>query len=125
MALTLVGIGLAVRGQRTVDDQLTVRCQRTRHLRTHLTAHTVNRLGHAVVASYVGHPFAQVLILGADHRGACMVRIVLTLLRSLQISRWLGVRSVGSAPGGGDSDQRADYSRTSSDAAATEWVFRV
>ena len=59
-----------MRGQRTVDDQLTVRCQRTRHVRTHLTADTVDRLGHAVVACYVGHPFAQVLILRADHRGA-------------------------------------------------------
>src|SRR6478735_4931009 len=65
-----ISIGLAVRGQRTVDDQLTVRRQRPRHVRTDLTADTVDRLRHAVVAGDVGHPFAHVLILRADHRGA-------------------------------------------------------
>ena len=59
-----------MRGQRTVDDQLTLRRQRTKHVRTHLTADTVDRLGHAIWACYLGHPFAQVLILRADHRGA-------------------------------------------------------
>ena len=47
-----------------------MRCQRTRLVGTPLTADTVDRLGRAVVACDVGHPFVQVLILRADHRGA-------------------------------------------------------
>ena|ERR1700739_3186844 len=52
---TRLVIGLAVRGLRTVDDQLTVWRQRTGHVRTHLAADTVDRLGHAVAASYLDH----------------------------------------------------------------------
>ena len=61
---------MSVRGQRAIDDQLTARCQRPRHVSTHLTADTIDRLEYPVVACNLGYPFAQVLVLRADHRGA-------------------------------------------------------
>jgi hypothetical protein len=66
--LSLSGSVLAVCGHRTVDDQHTVRRQRARHVRTHLTPHTVDRLGYAVAACYVDGQIRNRLVMQRLYR---------------------------------------------------------